>query len=87
MTYNISRNARIKLPEVWLLHLTECDFSLQELIDDFINNTYINNGFYENLHSTRYFRHLAQFFRMNSIRQKNGESVEQFLTRLFYQAY
>lgn len=88
MTYSISREARIKLPEVWVLdRLTECDFSLQELIDDYINNTNINNGFYENLHSTRYFRHLAQFFRMNSIRQKNGESVEQFLTRLFYQAY
>lgn len=88
MTYNISRNARIKLPEVWVIdHLTECDFSLQELIDDYINNTDVNNGFYENLHSTRYFRHLAQFFRVRSICQKNGESVEQFLTRLFYQAY
>ena len=34
MTYNISRNARIKLPEVWVLdRLAECDFSLQELIE------------------------------------------------------
>ena len=88
MTYNISRNARIKLPEIWLTdRMVECDFSLQELIDDYINNTDINNSFYDNLHSTRYFRHLACFFRMRSIHQKNGESVEQFLTRLFYQAY
>ena len=88
MTYNISRNARIKLPEVWGSdRLVECDFSLQELIDDYINNTDTNNSFYDNLHCTRYFRHLASFFRMSSIHQKNGESVEQFLTRLFYQAY
>lgn len=88
MTYNISRNARIKLPEVWITdRLVECDFSLQELIDDYINNTNINNGFYDNLLNTRYFRHLTSFFRMSSIHQKNGESVEQFLTRLFYQAY
>ena len=88
MTYNISRNARIKLPEVWLLdHLTECDFSLQELIDEYVSKTDINNSFYDNLNNTRYFKHLTSFFRMSSIRQKNGESVEQFLTRLFYQAY
>lgn len=88
MTYNISRNARIKLPEVWLLdHLTECDFSLQELIDEYVSKTDINNSFYDNLNNTRYFKHLTSFFRTSSIRQKNGESVEQFLTRLFYQAY
>ena len=88
MTYNISRNARIKLPEVWINdRLVECDFSLQELIDDYINNTDANNTFIDNLLSTRYFRHLTSFFRMSSIHQKNGESVEQFLTRLFYQAY
>lgn len=88
MTYNISREARIKLPEVWLTdRMAECDFSLQELIDDYINNTDINNSFYDNLHSTRYFRHLASFFRMRAIHQKHDESVEQFLTRLFYQAY
>lgn len=88
MTYNISRNARIKLPEVGLLdHLTECDFSLQELIDEYVSKTDVNNSFYDNLNNTRYFKHLTGFFRMSSIHQKNGESVEQFLTRLFYQAY
>lgn len=88
MAYSISREARIKLPEVWVTdRLAECDFSLQELIDDYVNNTDVNNNFYDNLHSTRYFRHLASFFRMRSIHQKYGESVEQFLTRLFYQAY
>lgn len=88
MTYNISRNARIKLPEVFGLdRLTECDFSLQELIDEYVSKTNINNSFYDNLNNTRYFKHLTSFFRMSSIRQKNGESVEQFLTRLFYQAY
>lgn len=88
MAYSISREARIKLPEVWLTdRMAECDFSLQELIDDYINNIDINNSFYDNLNSTRYFRHLACFFRMRSIHQKHGESVEQFLTRLFYQAY
>lgn len=88
MAYSISREARIKLPEVWTTdRLVECDFSLQELIDDYINNTDINNDFYDNLNSTRYFRHLACFFRVRSIHQKHGESVEQFLTRLFYQAY
>lgn len=88
MAYSISREARIKLPEVWITdRMAECDFSLQELIDDYINNTDINNSFYDNLNSTRYFRHLTSFFRMRSIHQKYGESVEQFLTRLFYQAY
>lgn len=62
MTYNISRNARIKLPEVWITdRLVECDFSLQELIDDYINNTDTNNTFYDNLLNTRYFRHLTSF--------------------------
>lgn len=71
MTYNISRNARIKLPEVWITdRLVECDFSLQELIDDYINNTDANNTFIDNLLSTRYFRHLTSFFRMSSIHQK-----------------
>lgn len=88
MAYNISREARIKLPAVTgISALESCDFSLQELIDDYINNTSTENTYYQNYHSTRYFRHLANFFRASSIHQKHGESVEQFLTRLFYQAY
>ena len=80
MAYNISRNARIQLPAIPGTTTQEEIFSLQDLIDERHSSTCEN-------HWLKLLTHLVHFFKEQECYAKPNESIDQFLTRLFYKAY